>query len=84
MKSKSKKMVAALTTALNEAALVKSGGKKIVKRINDTAKKIVRKINKRIDTATQHIPKKVIAKEQKQAIKIQKKLAVAIPARETT
>lgn len=49
MKKKSKKMAAEIVSALKEAALVRSGEKKIMKHIDNTAKKIARKINKRIN-----------------------------------
>ena len=58
MKSSSKKMAAEITSALTEATLVKSSGKKIMKRIDDTAKKMAKKINKRINSATGKTQKK--------------------------
>lgn len=49
MKTKSKKMAAEIASALTEATLVQSSRKKIMKQIDDTAKKMVKKFNKRID-----------------------------------
>ena len=75
MKSNSKKMAAEITSALTEATLVKSSGKKIMKKIDATAKKMAAKINKRIDLATGKTQKKILKKEQNKVKKVAKKLA---------
>lgn len=75
MKSNSKKIAAEITSALKEATLVKSSGKKIMRRIDETAKRLAKKINKRIDSATGKTQKNLIKKEQKKAKKAEKKVA---------
>nr|WP_315250685.1 hypothetical protein [uncultured Flavobacterium sp.] len=69
MKSNSKKMAAEITSALTEATLIKSSGKKIMKKIDVTAKKMVAKINKRMDLATGKIQKNTLKKDEKKADK---------------
>ncbi|MEO8254516.1 MAG: hypothetical protein ABI554_09040 [Flavobacterium sp.] len=73
MKSNSKKMAVEITSALTSAALVKSSGKKIMKKIDDTAKKMAKKINKRIDIATGKTQNKIVKKEQNKVKKVAKK-----------
>lgn len=70
MKTTSKKMAAEIVSALTEATLVRSSRKKIMKQIDDTAKKMVKKINKRFDLLNTN-PKTNTKKkkQQKQAIK---------------
>ncbi|MEP6931984.1 MAG: hypothetical protein ABI850_18315, partial [Flavobacterium sp.] len=48
MKTSSKKMAAEISAALTNAIVVKSSSKKILKKIDNTAKKMAKKINKRI------------------------------------
>jgi hypothetical protein len=62
MKSNKKNITAKITSALTEAALVKSSRKKIMKKIDATAKKLTTKINKRLDS--------VIGKTHKLILKI--------------
>jgi hypothetical protein len=69
MKSNSKKMAAEITSALTEATLIKSSGKKIMKKIDVTAKKMVAKINKRMDLATGKTQKNTLKKDEKKADK---------------
>ena len=72
MKSNSKKMAAEITSALTEASLVKSSGKKIMRKIDETAKRLAKKINKRMDTATGKTQKNILKKEEKKAQKTEK------------
>lgn len=74
MKSNSKKIAAEITSALKEATLVKSSGKKIMRRIDETAKRLAKKINKRIDSATGKTQNNILKKEVKKANKVAKKV----------
>ena len=74
MKSSSKKMAAEITSALTEATLVKSSGKKIMKKIDDTAKKLANKINKRISATSGKTQNIILKKLQMKAIKAEKKV----------
>ncbi|MEO5775661.1 MAG: hypothetical protein ABIQ27_02080 [Flavobacterium sp.] len=65
MKTKTKKMAAEITSALTEATLVKSSGKKIMKRIDATAKKLAKKINNKIKKTTAKTKKNLLKKELK-------------------
>lgn len=79
MKLNTKKMAVEITSSLTEAALVKSSRKKIMKKIDVTAKKMAKKINKRIDMATGKTQKKMLKKEENKEKKVAKK-ASAEPA----
>ena len=79
MKTKTKKMAAQITSALTEATLVKSSGKKIIKRIDNTAKKLAKKINKRINTATGKTKKDKEKKGIKNELKVKKTTEKLIP-----
>lgn len=74
MKSSSKKIASEITSTIKEATLVKSSGKKIMRRIDETAKRLAKKINKRIDSATEKTQKKVLKKEKQKAKKVEKKV----------
>jgi hypothetical protein len=75
MKANTKKMAAEITSALSEATLVKSSGKKIMKKIDAVAKRMANKITKKIDSATGKTQKSILKKEQKKAEKTEKKIA---------
>ena len=84
MKLNLKKMASEITSALTEATLVKSSEKKLMKKIDETAKRLAKKINKRIDSAAGKAKKDLLKKEQKKANKADKKLEPEIAYEATT
>ena len=85
MKANSKKMTAEISSALAAATLVNTTAKKMMKKIDVTAKKKAKIITKKMDASAKKSKKDIIKKEQKQtttAKKVvpKKHIAPAVPS----
>lgn len=66
MKANSKKMTAEITSALAAATFVNTTAKKMMKKIDATAKKMTKTITKKMDATAKKSQKDIVKKEQKQ------------------
>ena len=66
MKANSKKMTAEISSALAAATFVNTTAKKMMKKIDVTAKKMAKTITKKIDASAKKSKKDIVKKEQKQ------------------